>query len=125
MADPIDALVGGKIRELRRASGITQQTLAQAIGTTFQQVQKYEKGRNRVSASRLQGIASALGTNPAVFFQASDLSPQAEQGLSEEVTKFIGSSECMHLTRAFIGITDPAIRAAVLELIAAIGNPAA
>jgi transcriptional regulator with XRE-family HTH domain len=125
VADPIDALVGGKIRELRRASGITQQTLAKAIGTTFQQVQKYEKGRNRVSASRLQGIASALGTTPAVFFQTSALSPQAEQGLSEEVTKFISSSECMHLTRAFIGIIDPAIRAAVLELIAAIGNPAA
>jgi transcriptional regulator with XRE-family HTH domain len=125
VADPIDALVGAKIRELRIASGISQQALANAIGTTFQQVQKYEKGRNRISASRLQAVASALGTNPAVFFQASDLSSPSDPRLSAEAMKFISSSECMHLTRAFIAITNPAIRAAVLQLIIAIANPAA
>jgi transcriptional regulator with XRE-family HTH domain len=121
LTDPVDAFVGAKVRELRIASGITQQALAKKIGTTFQQVQKYEKGTNRISASRLQSIANALGTTPSTFFQGSALSSTDDRRLPEDIVTFLSMPECMDLTRAFIGIKDPDVRATALNLISAIG----
>lgn len=66
--DPIDVHVGKMIRARRRAIGVSQHELAPAIGVTFQQIQKYELGSNRVSASKLFGIAQALGVPVASFF---------------------------------------------------------
>lgn len=70
MTDPIDIAVGDRIRQLRKARGITQTELANAIGLTFQQVQKYEKARNRISASKLAQIASIFNVDIAELFQA-------------------------------------------------------
>jgi transcriptional regulator with XRE-family HTH domain len=67
--DPIDQYVGARIRIQRIELGMSQVTLAQAIGVTFQQVQKYEKGANRISASRLQQIAAALQAPVSFFFE--------------------------------------------------------
>lgn len=66
--DPVDVAVGARIRALRVARGMSQQKLAAAIGYTFQQLQKYETGRNRVAASVMVRIARALGCSPASFF---------------------------------------------------------
>ncbi|MEF2073653.1 helix-turn-helix domain-containing protein [Consotaella aegiceratis] len=72
MADPVDLFVGERLRELRTDRGISQQTLGEALGVTFQQLQKYEKGINRISASRLYRAAKALGVEPASFFDGFD-----------------------------------------------------
>lgn len=69
MTDPIDIAVGDRIRQLRKARGITQTELANAIGLTFQQVQKYEKARNRISASKLAQIANIFNVDVAELFQ--------------------------------------------------------
>lgn len=70
MTDPIDIAVGDRIRQLRKARGITQTELANAIGLTFQQVQKYEKARNRISASKLAQIATIFDVDVAELFRA-------------------------------------------------------
>lgn len=70
MTDPIDIAVGDRIRQLRKARGITQTELASAIGLTFQQVQKYEKARNRISASKLAQIAKIFKVDVAELFEA-------------------------------------------------------
>lgn len=72
MADPIDAHVGKALRTLRHTAGVTQQSLAEAMGITFQQVQKYESGKNRISASRLKMAADALGVSVGDFFRGLD-----------------------------------------------------
>ena len=69
--DPIDVEVGGKIKAQRRLVGMSQDTLAARLGVTFQQIQKYEKGANRVSSSRLAMIAEVFGVPPAYFFPGS------------------------------------------------------
>lgn len=65
----IDVLVGKRVRERRQALGVSQESLAEALGVSFQQVQKYENGKNRVSASRLYEIAAALDTSISYFFE--------------------------------------------------------
>jgi transcriptional regulator with XRE-family HTH domain len=122
LAELVDALVGARVRELRKASGCSQQTLAAKIGTTFQQVQKYEKGANRISASRLQSIATALGTTPAFFFQDASKASEDDVSLPQEITEFLKSPECMDLTRAFLKIADPKIRERALQLVTTIAD---
>ncbi|WP_296433694.1 helix-turn-helix domain-containing protein, partial [Rhizobium sp. UBA1881] len=65
----IDSYVGSQVRMRRQLLGLSQERLAEQIGVTFQQVQKYEKGMNRIGASRLQRIAEVLNTTPSFFFQ--------------------------------------------------------
>jgi len=78
MAEPVDIAVGQHIRLLRYKLGMTQQDLASKLSISFQQVQKYEKGQNRVSASRLVDIADALGTHPGYFFGKTQELPASE-----------------------------------------------
>lgn len=78
MAEPVDIAVGQHIRLLRYKQQITQQDLAAKLNISFQQLQKYEKGQNRVSASRLVDIAQALGVHPGYFFGESKELPAAE-----------------------------------------------
>src|SRR3982750_545860 len=66
---PVDIYVGARVKERRKALGISQEKLAEALGLTFQQVQKYERGANRVSASKLWEIARALKINVAYFYE--------------------------------------------------------
>ncbi|MGE4526804.1 MAG: helix-turn-helix domain-containing protein [Rhodospirillaceae bacterium] len=83
-AQPVDLHVGARIREMRQALHMTQEELAAACGVTFQQIQKYERGFNRVSCSRLVEIAAALSVHPAWFFDGLDL-PSATTPTPEEV----------------------------------------
>lgn len=87
MTDPIDIAVGDRIRQLRKARGITQTELANAIGLTFQQVQKYEKARNRISASKLAQIASIFNVDVAELFHAPV--NDDEQTTSDDVNKLL------------------------------------
>lgn len=120
--NPIDVHVGSRIRLRRNILGISQEKLGDSLGITFQQVQKYEKGTNRVGASRLQAIASILSAPIAFFFEgAPGENGAATPGLAEEgsayVTDFLNSSEGIQLNRAFVRIHDPKVRRKVLDLV--------
>jgi transcriptional regulator with XRE-family HTH domain len=103
-------------------SGISQQYLADRIGVSFQQLQKYETGRNRIGSSRLQMIADALGVSPAFFFEEDNVESSSTDSVttlrySKKFTHFLSTKEAMGLNRAYAKITDPIRRHAVLVLI--------
>ncbi|MBZ9792375.1 helix-turn-helix domain-containing protein [Rhizobium sp. 3T7] len=120
----IDAYVGERVRLRRKLLGMSQVSLSESLGITFQQLQKYEKGVNRIGASRLQRIAEVLGVPIGFFFdegksQAAGLRLSAD---TDEVAHFIASKEGLALTRAFIAIEDPNIRRKLLALARSLGS---
>ena len=124
--NPIDSHVGGRIRLRRNMLGMSQERLGESLGITFQQIQKYEKGTNRVGASRLQAIASILEVPVAFFFEDAPGKP-ASEGLAEEnsttyVVDFLSSTEGLQLNRAFVRIADPKVRRKVIDLVKALAN---
>lgn len=97
--------------------GVSQERLGERLGITFQQVQKYEKGTNRVGASRLAAISEILNVAPGFFFQDdSTLLPQGIVVEPDEIATFIKSSEGLALNRAFAQIKDPVVRKKVVAL---------
>lgn len=126
--NPIDVYVGSRIRLRRNMLGLSQEKLGENLGITFQQIQKYEKGTNRVGASRLQAIASILNVPVAFFFEDAPgpeggVSPGlAEEGSSTYVVDFINSAEGLQLNRAFVRIADPKVRRKVIELVKAMAS---
>ena len=120
--NPTDVHVGGRIRLRRNMLGMSQEKLGESLGITFQQIQKYEKGTNRVGASRLQAIASILSVPVAFFFEDAPGSEGSEhKGLSEDsstsfVVDFLSSAEGLQLNRAFARISNPKVRRKVIEL---------
>lgn len=125
-ANPIDSHVGGRIRLRRNMIGMSQEKLGDSLGITFQQVQKYEKGTNRVGASRLQAIASVLAVPVSYFFDdAPGQDPATASGFSEDsaassLMEFCTSSEGLQLNRAYTAISDPKVRRKVLDLVKAL-----
>ena len=118
----IDQHVGQRVRAQRLLRGISQQTLAGALDLTFQQVQKYEKGTNRVSASRLLQIASVLHVTPAYFFENAPVMPGEKRIMSaaptpDYVSQFLSTVEGLDLIKAFIRIRDPKLRRAIVALV--------
>lgn len=83
--DPFDVKLGGKVRDLRVARSLTQAGLAEKSGVTFQQIQKYERGVNRIAVARLQQIADALGVSPAYFFADDGAERELSTGIPPEV----------------------------------------
>ncbi|WP_395448430.1 helix-turn-helix domain-containing protein [Aminobacter sp. UC22_36] len=120
--NPTDVYVGGRIRLRRNMLGMSQEKLGESLGITFQQIQKYEKGTNRVGASRLQAIAQILSVPVAFFFEDAPGADGSEQkGLSEDsstsfVVDFLSSAEGLQLNRAFARISNPKVRRKVIEL---------
>jgi transcriptional regulator with XRE-family HTH domain len=114
--EDIDALVGRRVRELRLQLGLTQTQLADAIGVTFQQVQKYERGANRISASKLWLIADRLGVSPSSLVSAL---PSPTGGSTSEVAT--EDNEQGRLLRAFGRITDPQRRQTVIDVAEGLG----
>ena len=106
-------------------AGLSQEKLADGLGITFQQVQKYEKGTNRIGASRLQAIADILGVHPSFFFQEGD-DVAARNGDTtrepSEISSFVSSKEGIALNRAFLKITDPVLRKKIISLVAAVAQ---
>jgi len=113
---PVDRHVGLRIRMRRKEMGVSQERLAESLGITFQQVQKYERGANRVSASKLWEIAGALKTPVAYFYDG--LGDQDAIAAQRDATQeFMLSSEGMELMAAFPRIAEPAIRRKIVELV--------
>lgn len=124
--NPIDIHVGGRIRLRRNMLGMSQERLGENLGITFQQIQKYEKGTNRVGASRLHAIASILEVPVAFFFEDAPGGAKVE-GLSEEsattyVVDFLSSTEGLRLNRAFVRISDPKVRSRIIDLVRALAD---
>ena len=120
--DPIDVAVGTKIKFRRCLLDMSQGELGEALGVTFQQIQKYEKGTNRVSASRLQHIADVLHV-PVTFFFAEE--PNARLAVEtdiDELSHFIMSEEGVELSKAFSRIDSSSLRKAIVALVTAISD---
>ncbi|SMX37339.1 helix-turn-helix domain-containing protein [Octadecabacter ascidiaceicola] len=105
MKHPVDVHVGKRIRHRRWVSGTTQQQLADQVGIKFQQIQKYETGMNRVSASRLWDIAAALGVEVAFFFEGLDgkLIPEELGGMPSDI---LSDKEALDLLRSYYAIPE-------------------
>lgn len=107
MPHRVDVHVGQRIRQRRWLTGMTQQRLAELVGIKFQQIQKYETGANRVSASRLWDIAEALGVNVAYFFEGLETEePKAQVGAKNVPDNLMGDKEAMDLIRSYYAIPE-------------------
>ncbi|HEY1542081.1 MAG TPA: helix-turn-helix domain-containing protein [Xanthobacteraceae bacterium] len=121
--NPIDKHVGSRVRMRRMMLSMSQEKLGNALGLTFQQVQKYEKGANRIGASRLQQISTILQVPVAFFFEgAPDLPGSRAHGLDEApspayVSDFLATSEGLALTKAFMRIADAKLRRRIVDLV--------
>ena len=121
--NPIDIHVGSRVRLRRNMLGMSQEKLGESLGITFQQIQKYEKGTNRVGASRLQAIATILAVPVSFFFDDAPgqdhakLRGMAEDSSTSYVVDFLNSAEGLQLNRAFVKIGDAKIRRKIIDLV--------
>ena len=115
--NPIDRHVGLRIRLRRKELGISQEKLAESIGLTFQQVQKYERAANRVSASKLWEVARALNTNIAYFYEGLGRDGGISGDLGSGLEEFLLTTDGMELARYFPQIQKPRVRRQILELV--------
>jgi len=134
--NPIDVHVGRRIRQRRTLLGMSQEKLAEAIGLTFQQVQKYERGGNRLGSSRLFDVARVLDVPIPYFFEEmeaglADKSPSRLMGVSASKLQKAAAEpdplvkrETLELVRAYYKITEPRVRKRVFELTKAIARAA-
>jgi transcriptional regulator with XRE-family HTH domain len=125
-ANPIDAQVGNRVRIRRMLIGMSQERLGDLLGLTFQQVQKYEKGVNRIGAGRLFEMARILGV-PIDFFYEGVESAEGRPGFAEPegappVMEFVSSGEGLQLSLAFMKIKDPKVRKRVLDLVKSLAD---
>jgi transcriptional regulator with XRE-family HTH domain len=123
--NPIDAQVGARVQMRRLILGMSRTAVGEALHVSFQQVQKYENGTNRISASRLQQIADFFGVTPGYFFEdacpgtaaaAIPLGPNGEAKIADFM------SEHLQLTRAFAAVRDAKVRKIILDLIVSLAR---
>jgi transcriptional regulator with XRE-family HTH domain len=122
IVEPVDFELGTRIKERRKLLGMSQTTLADKIGVTFQQVQKYEKGTNRVGSSRLSSIANALGLTPSALFGESVDRASEETSNIIRLSSFAGSAEGLALNKAFLKIDDHKVRKAIIALVKSVAS---
>jgi transcriptional regulator with XRE-family HTH domain len=120
--NPVDKYVGSRVRMRRIMLGMSQEKLGEALGLTFQQVQKYEKGTNRVGASRIQQISEILQVPVSFLFDGGPSGTVNADGFSEAsspayISDFLATSEGLALTRAFTRITDARLRRSIVEMV--------
>ncbi len=126
--DPVDIHVGKRIRSCRVSLGISQQKLGENLSISFQQVQKYENGSNRVSASRLYQISEIFGVPMVYFFDGLDRSHIPETGDFDEVDfadgrrAIISKRETLELVKALHKIKDPAVKRNAVKFLKSIAN---
>ena len=131
--NPIDVHFGGRVRFRRMLLGLSQEKLGERLGLTFQQIQKYEKGINRIGASRLFDLSQVLGV-PVQFFyeEAPSGEPPAAAAETGEtdgkhesaILEFLNSRDGIELNRAYVRIADPKVRRAVVDLVRSLaGEP--
>ena len=119
--NPVDKYVGSRVRMRRIMLGMSQEKLGDALGLTFQQVQKYEKGTNRIGAGRIQHIAEILDIPVTSFFTSQG---QEETTLNETV-ELLGTAAGLRLLRAYLRIRDPRTQQAVIQLVEKIAGGSA
>jgi len=125
--NPIDRHVGARVRMRRLMVGLSQTKLGEALDVTFQQIQKYEKGANRIGASRLQQLARVLDVTPAFFFEGAPRGETPASGVAETpdnayVVDFLATNEGLQLNRAFAQIRDPKVRKRIVELVTSLAG---
>lgn len=133
--NPVDVHVGTRLRLRRTILGLSQEALGEALGLTFQQIQKYERGTNRIGASRLFDLARALEVSIEYFYE--DMPPEveaasprhmalAESGAEPPARRLdpMGKRETLDLVRTYYKIDDPSVRRRVYDLARALGAPA-
>jgi transcriptional regulator with XRE-family HTH domain len=122
--DPVDVEVGHRIRIERLSRGLSQTALANQLGVTFQQVQKYEKGVNRVGAGRLTKIAEVLGVSVSTFFSGKEVleGEQAKEGDGSSPLKLLTVSGAFRLLRAYADIEDTNLRRSIVDLVEQISS---
>jgi len=121
----IDVQVGAKIRLRRRTVGLSQTAVAQGLGITFQQFQKYETGKNRIGAGRLSTVAEILGVPVEFFFrdpEAVDVDSKAGDGQTDELMAFVSQGEGLTLNAAFNRIPNLEKRKRIADLVSAIAE---
>ena len=123
--NPTDKYVGSRVRMRRMMLGLSQEKLADALGLTFQQIQKYEKGTNRISASRLQAISQILDAPVHFFFEGGPQSAKGGQALGDSpspayVTDFLTTADGLALVKAFVRIKDASLRRSIVRMVQAI-----
>jgi transcriptional regulator with XRE-family HTH domain len=121
-ANPIDAQVGNRVRIRRMLIGMSQEKLGDLLGLTFQQVQKYEKGVNRIGAGRLFEIARILGVPIDFFYDGVAASAETLVSAAPPVMEFVSSGEGLQLSLAFMKIKDPKVRKRVLDLVKSLAD---
>jgi transcriptional regulator with XRE-family HTH domain len=125
--NPVDKHVGSRVRMRRIMLGMSQEKLGEALGLTFQQIQKYEKGTNRVGASRIQQISEVLQVPVSFLFEGVPSGNINGEGFSEGaspayVSDFLATSEGLALTRAFTRINDSKLRRSIVDLVEQIAD---
>ena len=120
--NPTDKHVGARVRMRRMMLGMSQSTLGDGLGITFQQVQKYEKGTNRMGASRLQHISHILQVPVLFFFEGAPQLTGQSKGNGEAAapayaSEFLATKDGLALTKAFIRITEPSLRRRIVALV--------
>ena len=120
-ANAMDVHVGTRVRLRRMLLGMSQEKLGEQLGLTFQQVQKYEKGVNRIGAGRLHDLGQVLGV-PVQFFYEQVPGGVPGHGFAEQpadtfVVEFLSTREGLELNKAFVRITDPRVRRSILDLV--------
>ena len=127
--NPVDVHVGSRVKIRRNMLGLSQEKLGDYLGVTFQQIQKYEKGINRISASRMQQISEILETPVSFFFDdlPNQSANQNEAGFSDSsssqyVVDFLSTSDGLRLNRAFVKIKDPKLREKIVDLVISIAD---
>jgi len=132
VSNPVDKHVGHRLRQRRALLGVSQEKLGESVGLTFQQIQKYERGANRIGASRLYQFSCILGVPVSFFFDdmPEDLkTPEGQKlsGLADNEQAAIDRDpmtrrETLELVRAYYQIADPAIRKRLLDLARSVGG---
>jgi transcriptional regulator with XRE-family HTH domain len=118
--NPTDCYVGARVRMRRLMLGMSQTSLGEALGLTFQQVQKYEKGTNRIGASRLQQISQALQVPISFFFEELPIPAKSAAGSGptpSQLTGFLATSEGLALVDGFVRIKSPKVRRRIVDLV--------
>lgn len=123
-ANPIDVHVGTRVRLRRMLLGMSQEKLGEHLGLTFQQIQKYEKGINRIGASRLFDLAQVLGVPVQFFYEELAVGANGGAGFADRpaesyAAEFLGSREGLELNKAFARITDSRVRRSIVDLVRA------
>jgi transcriptional regulator with XRE-family HTH domain len=127
-SNQVDAHVGARLRMRRVMLGMSQSKLGELLGVTFQQIQKYEKGANRISATRLKQAAQVLETSIDFFLEGAHMQPSPRGGRAEPSAQsfnvgFLSTTEGLQLNRAFLRIRDPKVRHRIVELVVSLASP--